>query len=146
MGIVIALALVVLAIFIPIIAKILVNLDYVFILLIVWGFVFGANGYYENGLLANYEIHTVFVILAHVAALGIWFGLQQIRTFNIYIFRLIACALSAFIFTYLVSTGLFGMTIANGMDTIWKWAVGITYFIIVAGLRVRDNSLMINQQ
>jgi hypothetical protein len=131
----------ILGFFIPIIAKIFIHLDYGFLLILVWGFVFGASGYNPDGLLANHELHTVFVILIYLAALAIWFGLQQIRVIKIYIFRIFACALSAFIFTYLVSTGLFGRAIADGMDIIWQWAVGIVYFGIAIMLRVRDESL-----
>lgn len=146
MGIVIVLlielAIIALGIFVPIVAKILIRLDYVFLLLLLWAFVFGASGYNENGLLSNYQIHTVFVILIYLAVLAIWFGLQQIKIFNIYIFRIIACGLSAYIFTYMVRTGFLGQKVANGMDTIWSWTVGIVYFAIVVFLRVRDDSLM----
>ena len=43
---------------------------------------------------------------------------------------------------YFDSIGFFGRTIADGMDLIWKWTVGIVYFIIVVFLRVRDESLI----
>jgi len=130
------------AFFIPILAKILIHFDYVIVLFSVWAFVFGFGGLTERGLLANYEIHTVFVILIYLAAIGIWFALQQIRVFNIYIFRILACALSAFVLTWAVSDGLLGQSIADGMDTIWQWTFGIVYFAIAVGLRARDNTLM----
>lgn len=145
MGIVVLLlieiAIVALALLVPIIAKILINLDYVFLLLLMWYFVF-AGGYDGNGLLSNYEIHTVFVVLIYLAAIGIWFGLQQIKIFNLYVFRIAACGLSAYMFTYMVKTGLLGQTIATSMDTIWRWTIGIVYFLIVVFLRVRDKSLV----
>ena len=131
-----------LAVTLKIIKKVLINLDYAFILVFIWLFVFGANGFNKNALLFNYEIHTVFVILTHLVVIGVWHGLQQITIFNIYVFRIIACAFSACLFTYFVSNGLFGRNIADGMDTIWKVAVGITYFSYVLWLRARDNSLM----
>ena len=130
------------AFFIPILAKILIHFDYVLVLLAVWIFVFGFGGHNEHALLVNHEIHTVFVILIYIAAIGIWFGLQNIRVFNIYIFRIVACALSAFILVYLVSTGLLGQGIADGMDTIWQWVIGIVYFALMIGLRAKDSSLV----
>ncbi len=141
-AIMIPLALLALSIIVPILLKIIVHLDYCLLLLVVWAYVFDANGPNGwKGLLSDYEIHTVFVILIFLAALGIWFGIQQIRIFNIYIFRVVACALSAFLFTYLLTEGLFGKTIADGMDTIWQWTVGIVYFGIVMALRAMDKSL-----
>jgi len=142
MAIFIILALYIIAFFIPVLAKILIHFDYVLVLLAVWIFVFGIGGHNEHALLVNYEIHTVFTILIYLAALAMWFGLQNIRVFNIYIFRILACALSAFILTYLVSTGLLGQRIAEGMDTIWQWTFGILYFAIAVGLRAQDSSLM----
>ena len=142
MAIFIILALYVAAFFLPILAKILIHMDYVIILLAVWIFVFGVGGTMDRGLLANHEIHTVFVILIHLAAIGIWYGLQQIRVFHIYVFRILACAFAAFIFTWLVSSGLFGQGIADGMDTIWQWTVGILYFAVAMGLRAKEHSLI----
>ena len=138
----IPLVIIAISIIVPIIAKIFIHLDYAFLLAAVWVFVFGANGFYDEALLANHEIHTVFVVLIYLAALGIWYGLQQIRIFKIYIVRIIACAFSAFIFTYLAYTGLFGQTIADGMDVIWQWTVGIVYFVIAIALRAKDKSLL----
>ena len=129
--------------FLPYIAKLFIHLDYVFLIVLVWGFVFGASGSYPYGLLANHELHTVFVILIYLVALGVWFGLQQIRVFGIYIFRIIACAISAIVFVNMAIMGLFGQAIADGMDVIWQWAVGILYFAVVAALRVKDKSLMV---
>jgi len=80
--------------------------------------------------------------LIYLAAFGIWFGLQQIRVFNFYIFRIIACAISAYFFTFMALTGFFGQTIADGMDLIWQWTAGIVYFIVAMALRSRDNSLI----
>ena len=131
------------AFFVPILAKIIIHFDYVLVLVAVWIFVFGASGHNQYSLFANHEaIHTVFVILIYLAALAIWFGLQNIRVFNIYIFRIVACALSAVVLTYLVSTGLLGENIADGMDTIWQWAIGITYFAVTLWLRARQSNLM----
>jgi len=132
----------ILAFLIPILAKILVHFDYVLVLLAVWVFVFGIGGHNESALLVNHEVHTVFTILIYLAALGIWFGVQNIRIFNIYVFRIIACALSAFILTWLVSDGLLGESIADGMDIIWQWTVGIVYFGIAVGFRARESNLM----
>ena len=129
------------ALFIPILAKIIIHFDYVLIIFAVWVLVFGAGGHFEQGLLLNYNIHTVFTILIYLAAIGIWFGLQQIRIFGLYIFRILACALSALILTYLVSTGLLGQNIAEGMDRIWQWTVGILYFAIALGVRARNDEL-----
>ena len=125
----------------PIIAKIFIHFDYVFLFFIVWGFVFGASGQNEYGLLVDYDLHTVFVILIYLAAFGIWFGLQQIRILGFYIFRVVACAISAYFFIFMASTGWFGQTIADGMDLIWQIAVGIVYFIVIMVLRSQDNSL-----
>ena len=146
--ILIMIALTAAAILVPIIAKILIRLDYVFLVALIWVFVFGfgASGQDPDAWLANHEIHTVFVILIYLAALGAWFGLQQIRVFNIYIFRIIACMLSASILTYLAVSGLFGQAIADGMNVIWQWIVGILYFIVVAGLRMRDKSLIVKER
>ena len=135
-------AIFVLSFLVPIIAKIFIHFDYVFLLAVVWAFVLGAGGRNESGLLYGHEIHTVFVILIYLAAFGIWFGVQQIRIFNIYIFRIIACALSAYIVVYMASDGWFGQTIADGMDPIWTWTAGIVYFVIAVTLRTRDNSLV----
>jgi len=130
------------AFLIPILAKMLIHFDYVLILLAVWIFIFGIGGHNEHALLVNHEVHTVFTILIYLAALGIWFGIQNIRIFNIYIFRVIACALSAFILTWLVSDGLLGQGIADGMDAIWQWTIGILYFVIAIGLRAQGSSLL----
>jgi len=135
-----------LSLLIPIIAKIFIHFDYLLLFLIIWGFVFGASGHNEYGLLANHELHIVIVVLIYLAAFGIWFGLQQIRVFNFYIFRIVACAISAYFFTYMASTRWFGHTIADGMDLIWQWAAGIVYFIVAIALRTKDNSLTINEQ
>ena len=136
------LALLVLTIFVPIIARLLIRLDYVFILLLVWGFVFGASGHNPNGLLAGHDIHTVFVILTYLAVCAAWFGLQRIRVFNLYVFRVAACALSAYLFVYLAVDGLFGQTIAGGMDTIWQWAVGIVCFAVALFVRSSSGGLI----
>jgi len=142
MAILIILALYIAAFFIPILAKILIHFDYVLVLLAVWIFVFGIGGHNEHALLVDYELHTVFTILIYVAAIAIWFGLQNIRVLRIYIFRIIGCALSAFVLTYLVSTGLLGQEIADGMDTIWQWTIGILYFAIAVGLRAKNSNLI----
>ena len=143
MAILILIAIHILAFFIPILAKILIHFDYVLVAFATWVFVFGASGHNELSLFANHDaIHTVFVILIYLAALGIWFLLQQIKILGIYIFRILACALSALILTYLVSTGLLGQTIAYGMDTIWMWAVGIIYFGVAVGLRSQSSSII----
>lgn len=142
MAIFILMGLHIVAFAIPILAKILIHFDYVLILLAVWIFVFGIGGHNAHALLVDHEVHTVFTILIYLAALGIWFGIQNIRVFNIYIFRILACALSAFILTWLVSDGLLGQDIAEGMDTIWKWTVGILYFVIAIGLRANGGSLL----
>ena len=142
MAVLIILAIYIAALFIPILAKILIHFDYVLVLLATWVFVFGAGGHFEYGLLVNHEVHTVFAILICLAALAIWFFIQNIRIFKIYIFRILACALSAFILTYLVSTGLLGQNIADGMDTIWQWTFGIVYFAIAVGLRAKSSSLI----
>ena len=119
-----------LVIFAPIIARILIRLDYVFILVIMWGFVFGASGRNPNGLLAGYEIHTVFTILIYLAVCAAWFGLQRIKVLGLHIFRIAACALSAYLFVFLAVEGLFGQTTASGMDTVWQWTVGIVCFAV----------------
>ena len=136
------LALLALTIFVPIIARLLIRLDYVFILLLVWGFIFGASGHNPNGLLAGYDIHTVFVILTYLAVCVAWFGLQRIRVFNLYIFRIAACAISAYLFVYLAMDGLFGQTIAGGMDTIWQWTVGIVCFAVALVVRSSSGELI----
>lgn len=128
--------------FIPILAKILIYFDYVIVLLAVWIFVFGIGGHNEHALLVNNEIQTVFVILIYLAAIAIWYGLQNIRVFKVYIFRVLGCALSAVILTWLVSEGLLGQGIADGMDTIWKVTIGIVYFALALGLRAKTNSIM----
>ena len=139
----IILAIYIIALFVPILAKIIIHFDYVLVLVAVWILVFGAGGHFEHGLFANHEaIHTVFVILIYLAAIAAWFGLQNIRIFKVYIFRVLACALSAFVLTYLVSTGLLGESIADGMDTIWQWAIGITYFAVALGLRAKQSNLI----
>jgi len=142
MAIFIILGLYIVAFFLPILAKILIHFDYVIVLLAVWILVLGMGGSLEQALLAGFEIHTVFMILILLAAVGIWFGLQQIRVFNIYIFRILACAFSAFVLTNLVASGLFGQRIADGMDTIWMWAFGIVYFALALGLRAKGSSLI----
>lgn len=140
MAVFIILALYVVAFFLPILAKAIIYFDYVIVLFSVWAFGFGLGT--DRGLLSNYDIHTVFVILIYLVAVGIWYGLQQIRVFNIYIFRILACAFSAFILTWLVSDGLLGQNIADGMDTIWMWTIGIVYFVLAVGLRARNSSLI----
>jgi len=141
--ILIAIPLIMLAVglFLPIIAKVFIHFDYVLLVFIIWGFVFGASGHNEYGLLVDHDLHIVFVALIYLAALGIWFGLQQIRVLGFYIFRVVACAISAYFFIYIASTGWFGQTIADGMDLIWQVTVGIVYFIVIVVLRSKDNSL-----
>lgn len=140
MAFLIILAIYILAFFIPKIAKIIIHFDYVIVLAAVWAFVFGAGR--DTGLLVGFEIHTVFVILIYLAALGIWYCLQNIRVLNIYIFRIIGCAVSAFVLTVLVSIGLLGDGIADRMDTIWQWAIGIVYFGVALGLRAKESTLI----
>ena len=142
MAILILLAVHLAAFFIPILAKILIHLDYAFVLLATWIFVFGAGGHFEHGLLLNLEVHTVFVILIYLAAIGLWYIVQNIRFFRIYIFRVIACAFSALVLTFLVSDGLLGEDISNRMDVIWQWTFGIVYFAIAVGLRAKSSSLI----
>ena len=142
MAIFIILAVYVTAFFIPILAKILIHLDYIFVLLATWVFVFGAGGHFEYGLLLNLEVHTVFMILIYLAAIGIWYVIQNIHIFRIYIFRIIACAFSALVLTLLISDGLLGEDIASRMDFIWQWTFGIVYFAIAVGLRAKNSSLM----
>jgi hypothetical protein len=137
-----SLALLVVAIFVPVLAKIIIHFDYVIIFVLVWAFVFGAGGSNEHGLLLNYEIHTVFVILIYLAFFGALYGLQQIRIFNIYIFRVAACACSAYVIVYLISNGWFGSNIAEKMDVIWQWTLGILYFIISVVVRTKEKNLM----
>ena len=139
MGAVIALSiqlgLLALVILVPIIARVLIRLDYVFLLLIVWGFVFGASGQNPDGLLVGFEIHTVFMVLTYLAVCGAWFGLQRIKVLNLYIFRIAACALSAYLFVEFATRGWFGHTIAHGMDTIWQWTIGIVCFAVALVMR-----------
>ena len=142
MAILIILAIYLVAFFIPILAKILIHLDYAFVLLSTWIFVFGAGGHFEHGLLFNLEVHTVFVIVIYLTAIGIWYVIQNIRIFRIYIFRIIACGFSALVLTLLISDGLLGEDIANRMDLIWQLAFGIVYFAIAVGLRAKNSSLM----
>ena len=142
MAILIILAIYLAAFFIPVLAKILIHLDYIFVLLATWIFVFGAGGHFEHGLLFDKEVHTVFVILIYFAGIGIWYAIQNIRIFKIYIFRIIACAFSALVLTLLVSDGLLGEDIANRMDVIWQWTFGIVYFAVTVSLRAKSNSLI----
>ena len=138
----IQLAILALAIFVPVAAVILIHLDYVFIFLVVWGFVFGASGQNPYALLASYDIHTVFVILIYLAVGAAWFGLQRIKVFKVYVFRIAACAFSAYVFIAFATRGWFGETIANGMDTIWQWAVGIVCFAVFLFVRSRGSGLI----
>ena len=106
-----SIAILVIGLALPTLAKIFVHLDYVLLLFIIWGFVFGASGHNEYGFFTDHSaIHPVFVILIYLSALGAWFGLQQIRIFNIYILRIAACALSAYFLVYIASAGWFGET------------------------------------
>ena len=139
MGIFIILGLHLAAFFIPILAKVLIYFDYVMLLFFTWLAVLSSH---ENTLLYGHDVHTVFQLLILLAALGIWFGLQQIRVFRIYIFRVLACAIAAFALTHLAAGGLFGQSIADGMDTIWMWTVGIIYFVIALALRAKNSRLM----
>ena len=136
------LAILALVIFMPLIASLLIRLDYVLILLIVWGFVFGASGQNPDGLLAGYDIHTVLVILTYLAVCAAWFGLQRIRVFNLYIFRIGACAFSAYLFVEFATRGIFGQTIAGGMDTVWQWTVGILCFAVALVVRSAGSDLL----
>jgi hypothetical protein len=140
------LAILALVIFVPVIASLLIRLDYVLILLIVWGFVFGASGQNPDGLLAGHEIHTVFVILTYLAVCAAWFGLQRIRVLNLYIFRIGACAFSAYLFVEFATRGLFGQTIAGGMDTIWQWTIGIVCFAVTLVVRSAGSGVMLREQ
>jgi len=142
MGALIVLGIYLIAFLIPIVAKILLYFDYVIVLFSVWAFVFGFGGMTDRGLLSGFEIHTVFVILIYIAAVAIWFGLQNIRVFKIYIFRILGAALTAFVLVSAISGGLFGQDIADGMDTIWQWAIGIVYFALSIGLRAKEKTLM----
>ena len=130
-----------LAFFLPILAKLLIHFDYVIVFVVTWVLVFGAAGSFEQGLLVNHDVHTVFTIIIYVAVLVLWYFLQQISIFGIYVIRIIGCALSALILTYLVSTGLLGQTIADGMDTIWMWTFGIVYFVIAVVLRAKNDGI-----
>ena len=139
---VLALGLLLAALLIPIVAKILIRIDYLFIALLVWMFVFGGNGFVDVALLYGRDVHTVFILLTIAAAGFIWFGLQQIKIIIVYPFRILACALSAFLIVYLLSTGLLGSRVQEGMDIIWQWAIGIAYFILLMVLRSRDDDLL----
>ena len=129
-------------IFMPVIASLLIRLDYVFILLLLWGFVFGASGQNPDGFLAGYNIHTAFVILTYLAVCTAWFGLQRIKVLNLYIFRIGACAFSAYLFVEFATRGLFGQTIAGGMDTIWQWTVGIVCFAVALVVRLAGSGIL----
>jgi len=138
----IPIALFILSLIVPVIAKIFIHMDYAFLVLIVWAYIFGASGHNENALLSNSEMHIVTIILIYFVILGIWFGLQQIRIMNIYIFRIAACALAAFVITVFASTGWFGETIANGMNIAWQIGLGVVYFIVAILIRSKDSNLL----
>ena len=148
MGVIIALGIqltiLALVIFVPVIAMVLIRLDYVFILLIVWGFIFGASGHNPDGLLAAHDVHTVFTVLIYLAACAAWYGLQRIKVYNIHIFRIAACIFSAYIFVIFAVDGMFGQAVAEGMDTIWQWTVGIVCFVVA--LVVRSGGSLIYQE
>ena len=140
MGIIIVLgiqlAILGLVFFAPVIASILIRMDYVFLLLIVWGFVFGASGHNPYGLLADHDIHIVFVILTYLAVGAAWAGLLRIKIFKVYVFRIVACAISAYlVVTFVMLGGFFGQTIAEGMDIVWQWTVGIVCFAVALYVR-----------
>jgi hypothetical protein len=87
-------------------------------------------------------MHLALVISIYLGIIGIWFGLQQIRIMRIYIFKIIACALAAFIIITFASTGWFGETIANGMTIMWQIIIGIAYFLVAILVRLNNNNLM----
>jgi len=122
-----------LGIFIPILLFLILKFDYVMIGLFTWLFVFGANGANEQALLADVELHTVFIILIFLAIFAVWFGIQQIRIFEIYVFRILASIFASFSFTMIF--------VVHYVDTIWAWAIGIILFLISLGAKSMKGEL-----
>jgi hypothetical protein len=138
----IPIALLILSLLIPIIAKIFIYMDYAFLVLLIWAFIFGASGQNSQALFYNSDMHLALVISIYLGIISIWFGLQQIRIMRIYIFKIIACALAAFIIITFASTGWFGETVANGMTIMWQIIIGIAYFLVAIFVRINNNNLM----
>ena len=130
------------ALFFHALAWLLIRLAYAFIALAVHFMLFVSTPRGYPGLLVDYEIHTVFMILIHIIPIGIWFALQQLRVFGVMIFKIIACGFSAYIFVWMALEGFFGYRVMYGMDTIWQWTVGIVYFGILIALRARDDEII----
>ena len=131
-----------LSLIIPAVAKIIIHIDYLFIVILIWAFIFGASGQNEKALLYNTELHTSVIVLIYIGILSIWFGLQQIRIMRFYIFKIATCALASYIIITFASTGWFGETIANGMTMIWQITIGIFYFLVTILIRSKNNDLM----
>jgi len=115
------------------IAWLLMKLDYVVIAGFVWLLLFGA-GMEGHGLFAEagIEVHPAIQLVVIAAALGVWYGIQQIRIGSIYVFKILASAISAF---------LCSMFIAGLLDVVWAVVLGVGIFIITLGLRIRDDGL-----
>lgn len=123
--------------FVPIIAKIILSLDYLIVLMLVWFFLLTGFNYEAEptGLLGGVEIHTVFIILICLAILVAWWGLQQIEIKGIKIFKILACVGSTLIFVFLLRDDSF---FNFEIDIIWTWTIAIIYFGISLLLRTRD--------
>lgn len=128
----------ILAVLLPVVAKIIISFDYITILFIAWGMLFfdptNINNPITTGVLHQFELHTVFIILIMIAIFAIWWGVQQITIFGLRVFKVLACAFSALIFTVLF--------IAPSMDIIWTWTLGILLFGISLFLRSQDDGLL----
>ena len=108
------------------------RLDYVILAGVVWIGILG-GGINERALLASFEMHTAIQIIIVGAALGVWHGFQQIRIKGIYVFKILACALSAL---------LLGFMIYAAADMIWALTVGILIFAVTLTTRSRNSGLI----
>jgi len=127
------------ALLLPIVARIILSSDYVTILLIAWALLFSnpsitIDNPIPFGILYQFELHTVFIILVMLVIFALWWGVQQISIFGFKIFKVLACVFSALVFTVIF--------IAPSVDIVWTWTLGIILFGLSLFIRSQDDGLL----
>ena len=112
----------------PLVGKIFLALDYVLILMVVLYFVIAPYDLNPYSFLTMENVHTVFIILIFLGSCAAWFGIQRIRIFGIYVFKILACGFATYLVLFSIWEGYFGETLQEGVDTIWAITIAIIYF------------------
>ena len=116
----------------PLVLFLVLKLDYMIIALAAWMSITSPLPNRDVSLAEQFQVHTAFVILAVAVIVALWWGLQQIRILGIQIFKIIASAITALLFTLIV------VAIAE-IDTIWAWVIGVVSFIVIISTRVMND-------